>query len=259
MTGSASRNTEPHQKYSSIRPPSTGPSALPAEKAEIQTLTAIARWRGSWNIEKISESVDGASVAPAMPSRRAAADQHLGRRRERREDRDRAERRGADQQQLAPADPVAERAHRHEEARDHEAVDVDDPEQLGAARAEVLAHRRDRQVEDRQVHHVEQAGEGEHAEADPFAAAGAGGAVVGWGGDLGSHGVVPVSCGAFVSVDHCRSRNSSLDICTGWATKRHPTRGGSSRLDLLGSPCPASVRKPPGIRSRPSPPPSACP
>jgi len=37
MTGNASRNTEPHQKNSSITPPRTGPIALPAEKAPIHT------------------------------------------------------------------------------------------------------------------------------------------------------------------------------------------------------------------------------
>ncbi len=49
-------------------PPRTGPIALPAEKAEIQMATARERWRGSSNIAKISDRVDGASVAPAMPS-----------------------------------------------------------------------------------------------------------------------------------------------------------------------------------------------
>ena len=68
MTGRASRNTEPHQKYSSITPPSTGPTALPAENAPIQTPIAIERCFGSWNMWKMSDSVDGASVAPAMPS-----------------------------------------------------------------------------------------------------------------------------------------------------------------------------------------------
>ena len=107
-----------------------------------------------------------------MPRSAAAEDQHLGARRERREQRERPECGGADEQQLAAADPVAERAHRDEEARDHEAVDVDDPEQLGAARLEVLADRRDGEVQDREVHHVEQAGEREDGEADPLAAAG---------------------------------------------------------------------------------------
>jgi hypothetical protein len=43
MTGRASRNTDPHQKYSSITPPSTGPMALPAEKLPIQTPMAAVR------------------------------------------------------------------------------------------------------------------------------------------------------------------------------------------------------------------------
>ena len=68
ITGSASRNTEPHQKASSTSPPSTGPTALPAENAPIQTPTASERSFGSWNMWKISESVDGATVAPAIPS-----------------------------------------------------------------------------------------------------------------------------------------------------------------------------------------------
>lgn len=67
MTGSASRNTEPHQKNSSMIPPRIGPMALPAENAPIQTPTAMLRSRGSWNMEKMSESVAGASVAPDRP------------------------------------------------------------------------------------------------------------------------------------------------------------------------------------------------
>ena len=38
--------------------------ALPAENAEIQTAIARDRCPGSWNMLKISDSVDGASVAP---------------------------------------------------------------------------------------------------------------------------------------------------------------------------------------------------
>jgi hypothetical protein len=43
--------------------------APPAEKLVIHTPMAVVRWRGSWNMLKISDSVDGARVAPAMPSR----------------------------------------------------------------------------------------------------------------------------------------------------------------------------------------------
>ncbi len=172
ITGRASRKTEPHQKFSSRIPPSTGPIALPAENAEIQIPMATPRCLGSWNMVKMSDSVDGASVAPGDPEERAAQDQHLGARGERGEERQDAEGGGADQEQLPPADPVSERAHRDEETGDHEAVDVDDPQQLGAGRLQVLADGRDRQVQHRQVHDVQQAGEGEDGKADPLAAAG---------------------------------------------------------------------------------------
>ena len=68
ITGIASRNTEPHQKNSSIAPPISGPIAPPSEKLAIQM--PIANWRccGSWNMFRISDKVDGARVAPATPS-----------------------------------------------------------------------------------------------------------------------------------------------------------------------------------------------
>jgi hypothetical protein len=73
ITGRASRNTEPHQKYSMSTPPRIGPIALPAEKPEIHTPMAVARCPGSRNMLKIRERVEGAIVAPAMPiSARAA-------------------------------------------------------------------------------------------------------------------------------------------------------------------------------------------
>jgi hypothetical protein len=69
ITGRAMRNTEPHQKLSRSKPPMTGPMAPPAENAEIHTAMARERWPGSWNMLKMRDRVDGAMVAPAMPSR----------------------------------------------------------------------------------------------------------------------------------------------------------------------------------------------
>ena len=172
MTGMASRNTEPHQKLSRRIPPNTGPIALPAENAEIQTAIATDRCRMSLNMTKISDRVDGARVAPAIPRRARLRMSISGRVRERGQEGEDAERRGTDEEQLAPTDAVAERAHRDQEARDHEAVDVDDPEQLGARGLEVLADRGDGQMQDRQVHDVQQAGQGQDGEPDPLAAAG---------------------------------------------------------------------------------------
>lgn len=43
MTGTPMRNTEPHQKYSSIAPPTTGPSAVPPMKQLAHTAMARPR------------------------------------------------------------------------------------------------------------------------------------------------------------------------------------------------------------------------
>ncbi len=68
ITGTASRNTDPHQNHSSSTPPSSGPIAPPAEKLVTHTEIATVRWRGSANMLRISDSVEGARVAPATPS-----------------------------------------------------------------------------------------------------------------------------------------------------------------------------------------------
>src|SRR4029450_13316186 len=67
ITGTLMRNTDPHQKYWSMTPPNNGPIAPPREKLMIQTLIAVVRSRGWRNMFRISDSVDGATVAPATP------------------------------------------------------------------------------------------------------------------------------------------------------------------------------------------------
>jgi hypothetical protein len=71
--GSPIRKTDPHQKSSSRAPPASGPMAPPSEKLITQNPIALVRSAGSLNITVISESVDGASVPPAMPSSARAA------------------------------------------------------------------------------------------------------------------------------------------------------------------------------------------
>ena len=68
MTGRLIRKTEPHQKCSSRKPPTTGPTAAPADAAAPQMPTARLRSLGSWKMLRISASVDGIRVAPATPS-----------------------------------------------------------------------------------------------------------------------------------------------------------------------------------------------
>ena len=105
---------------------------------------------------------------------RARHDQHLDARREGREHRADPEGGGADEEQAATADTVAERAHRDQEAGQQEAVDVRDPEQLRARGLEIGGQRGHRQIEDGQVHRVEQARQGDHSEPDPLAPPGPG-------------------------------------------------------------------------------------
>ncbi len=133
MTGTLMRNTAPHQKCARISPPNSGPMAAPAEKLATQMPIANARSCGSRNMLRISESVDGASVA-AGEALQARARRSASRRwsRRRRSTEVSAEGGGADQQYAAAADAVAERAHGDQRAGDHEAVDVDDPQQPAA-------------------------------------------------------------------------------------------------------------------------------
>ncbi len=75
ITGTLIRKTEPHQKCSSSTPPTTGPSAAPAENADAQMPTAMLRSRWSGNSPRISARVAGAKVAPATPSSARVSDQ----------------------------------------------------------------------------------------------------------------------------------------------------------------------------------------
>ena len=67
MSGTLMRNTEPHQKCVSKSPPTIGPIAAPVEKLATHMLMAVVRSLGSWNMLRMSESVEGASVADARP------------------------------------------------------------------------------------------------------------------------------------------------------------------------------------------------
>ena len=169
MTGTARRNTEPHQNCSRRSPPRIGPITPPAENAETQMPDRGRALPGFLEHHEDQRQRRRRDRRARDAQERAAGDQHLGRGGEGREDRGKAEGPGAHQEHPSPPDPVAERAHGDQEARDHEPVDVEDPEELDAARPQVAADRRHGQVEDRQVHDVEQAREREDGEAEPLA------------------------------------------------------------------------------------------
>jgi hypothetical protein len=127
ITGTASRNTAPHQKNSSTNPPNRGSIAAPTEKLVFHTLMAAVRCRGSRTMLRISDRVDGARVAPAMPSSGPRGDEHLGAGRDCGQHGCHAECGGPDHEQPAAADPVAQRPHRDQRSGDEESVDIDDP------------------------------------------------------------------------------------------------------------------------------------
>jgi hypothetical protein len=133
---------------------------------------ATVRCRGSRNMLRINDSVDGASVAPAMPNNaRAPISIHVRFEQAATPTRCRSLQR-AHHQQAPAADAIAQAAHRDQQTRDEEPVDVDDPQQLGAAGAQVLTDARQCQVQHRQVHRIQQARQGDDRQADPFASTG---------------------------------------------------------------------------------------
>ncbi len=77
-----------------------------------------------------------------------------------------------DQQQLLPADAVAEAAHGDQQAGDDEGVDVTDPQQLRPGGLEVFAEEGGGEAEDRGVDADQQHGEDEDGEREPAARAG---------------------------------------------------------------------------------------
>ena len=81
-----------------------------------------------------------------------------------------AESGGADEQELSPPDQVAERSHDEQRARSEKAVDIDDPQELGRARIELGAQRGHGEVQDREVHRIDDAGQRDDGKTEPFAA-----------------------------------------------------------------------------------------
>jgi hypothetical protein len=142
-----SRNTEPHQKCTSNTPPTSGPIAVPVIKLVIQAEIATVRCCASRNMLRINERVDGISVAPAMPSSARAAISISG-----------VEENAANPEARAKAAAPTSNSRRRpirspsvpivsRNPGDQEPVDVDDPQQLGAAGLEIDTQLRHRQVQ----------------------------------------------------------------------------------------------------------------
>ena len=92
ITGTLIRNTEPHQKCSSSSAADQrSERRADRDSSRSRRRSPSVRWRSSWNMLRISESVDGASVAPASPSSARATISIVGAGRERRQQRGDAE------------------------------------------------------------------------------------------------------------------------------------------------------------------------
>ena len=104
---------------------------------------------------------------------RASSDQDARGGSERGDDRGDAEHRGTQQQDASTADAVADVAHRDEQSCDEEPVDVENPQLLGGAGIEGVGDRRDREVEDGEVHRDQENRKGQHGQSPPRASIGA--------------------------------------------------------------------------------------
>ena len=135
VTGTLIRKTEPHQKWVSSRPPSTGPIATPMPTAEVQMPMARDR---SPRLEDVGD--DGQRLRhdrrAAQAHHRAGRDQLVGRVRVGGEQRAEAEQDQADHQHALAADPVADHPEGEQQAGEDERVGVDRPLELGLAGAE---------------------------------------------------------------------------------------------------------------------------
>ncbi len=73
ISGMLTRKTEPHQKCSSRKPPSSGPTAAPTAATALQMPMASARSRRSGKTCRRMDSVAGMIMAPPTPSSARAA------------------------------------------------------------------------------------------------------------------------------------------------------------------------------------------
>ena len=161
---------EPHQKWSSRKPPTTGPSATPRPAVAAQMPIAVARSRASVKTLISSESVAGMMNAAPAPMTARRGDQRVDAAGVRGRRRGGAEHRQPGEQRAPAPVAVAERAGQQQQPGEHERVRVDDPLQLADVRVEVAHERRQRDVDDRVVDDDREQAHAQHAEREPAAA-----------------------------------------------------------------------------------------
>src|SRR5438093_613462 len=177
---------------------------------------ATVRCCGSRNMLRIKDRVDGASVAPATPSsaRVAISISVVVENAAITEATPNAA--AANQEKPAAADAIAQRAHRDQRSGDQEAVDVHDPQELRAAGLQRRTQLGHRQVQDRQVHGVEQARQGDDGESDPLAA-----------------------CSLWTSQGYLSSRTDSTAASTSFTGKLRIVKVAGASNRFIGEPLPS--------------------
>ena len=136
----------------------------------LQIPRATARCLGTWNIGRISESVDGPSIAAPTPIRPrqtirlvAFTDSAAPI--------DASPKTAAPRGSSAPAaEPIGQHTHGQQQTGDQEHVDVGDPQQLGRARSQVRGEGGQGEVQQVGVDRDEQAGHGQQTKAEPVTA-----------------------------------------------------------------------------------------
>ena len=132
VSGTLTMKIDPHQKWSSRKPPTTGPSATPRPAVAAQMPIAIVRSRVSVKTLISSESVAGmmnaapapmtarATMSPSTPPAYAAQPEATPNT-------------ASPREQRAPAsEAIPERAGQEQQPREHERVRVDHPLELGS-------------------------------------------------------------------------------------------------------------------------------
>ncbi len=168
------RKTEPHQKCSSRKPPSSGPTAAPTAATALQMPMASARSRRSGKTWRRIDRVAGMIIAPPTPSSARATISTWALSREGRQAGGDAEQRVPEQQDPSAADPVAQRAEQDQQRGADQRVDVDDPEQFDRAGPQVLGDGGDRHVQHGGVDGDEQQADAEDDEDHPAVGTGPG-------------------------------------------------------------------------------------
>ena len=165
--GTLIQNTEDHPKLRISRPPTIGPSAIPAPLAAVQVAIAFARSRGSPNALTRMERVVGMINAPPTPMTPRPTMSVVVDPASALSERTDQEGEEAGAEGVAPPEPVAQAAGREQEPSEDDRVGRHDPLELRRAGLEFTDHLGQGDVDDRVVDGGDQEGEDQDTEDAP--------------------------------------------------------------------------------------------